>query len=128
MEKRNSHNRRVHSDGGTLPSLDLSRRAVVKLRITTAAVPHEVITTNDGFALAPRPVETADDWVRSHLRDLGRYEGRWLAVSKKGVVAAGESLLDVRTAADAAGFGRESVIVFKLPSQALKKAVSTRKW
>lgn len=124
-----NHNQLARSAGGTLNSYTLppGGRGNILVRYSTGEPPNEIITTDDAFVLAPAPTRTPDDWVRSHLRDLQRHEGRWLAVSSTGIVAVGDSLLDVRTAANAAGFARTQVVVFKIPSETLKKAVTARK-
>jgi hypothetical protein len=126
-----TRNRRARGNvGGTLLSYQLPKGAQRNLHIayTTAEdEPSQVITADDSFNLAPSQALTPDEWVRMNLRSLERHEGRWLAVSGRGVVAIGDSLLEVRRVATEAGYARTDVIVFKIPSSSVKKAVSTRK-
>lgn len=78
-------------------------------------------------AIAVSPIRSADDWVQSHLTEIRRHAGEWLAVAAEGIVAAGATLADVRRTSLALGFGREQVVVFKVPVRNLKRAVGTKK-
>ena len=110
----------THLETDEMKTLQPAARADVLL-------PQSVPLTNRQVELEQGQPQTPDDWVRGHLRDLVRFEGRWLAVASDGIVAAGESLLEVRAAADAAGRGRAEVIVFKIPRDQTKKAVTTKR-
>lgn len=90
--------------------------------------PRTEITGDDSAVVFEKSSpKTADDWVRTHPRELARHQGRWIAVSSLGIVATGDSLPEVRAGAEGKGFGRGAVIVFKLPHEQLKKAVSVHR-
>ena len=69
----------------------------------------------------------AYEWLQGHARQLERYAGRWIAVTSRGVLADAASLPQLRQITDVSGLSRKEIVVFRLPTDDVKKIVRNRR-
>lgn len=55
------------------------------------------------------------DWMSSHPQEVERYSGKWVAVTEKGIVAAGDSISEVKTELKKKGIQFEDIMIMKVP-------------
>ena len=53
------------------------------------------------------------EWMSSHPKEMEKYSGKWIAVTNKGIVAAGNSLSEVSDAVKK--MGAHDVMFMKVP-------------
>ena len=55
------------------------------------------------------------EWISSHPKDVERYSGKWVAVTKSGVVASGDSISEIEVSLKERGIKLDEVMLMKVP-------------
>lgn len=72
-----------------------------------------------------RSIATAAEWVQRNQPKIGKYKGKWVAVSRSGVVASSRDFDTVFMEARQQGI--DNPLVFKVPSSGRRKVVSAKR-
>jgi hypothetical protein len=72
-----------------------------------------------------RPIATAAEWVQRNQAKIGKHKGKWLAVSRSGIVASSGDFDTVFVQARQRGI--DNPLVFKVPSSGRPKVVSAKR-
>ncbi len=55
------------------------------------------------------------EWLSSHPNEVEKYSGKWIAVTKEGIVASGDSVSEIESALKSKGISVEDVMITKVP-------------
>lgn len=55
------------------------------------------------------------EWLSSHPEEGEKYSGKWIAVTNKGIVGAGDSASEVESLLSKKGISLDSVMLMKVP-------------
>lgn len=55
------------------------------------------------------------EWLSSHPEETGKYSGKWIAVTDKGIVASADSASEVEALLKKKGISLDEVMVMKVP-------------
>ncbi len=55
------------------------------------------------------------EWLSSHPKEAEKYSGKWVALTKTGIVAAGDSISEVELVLSKKGVKLDEVMLMKVP-------------
>jgi len=55
------------------------------------------------------------EWVSSHPEEAEKYSGMWVALTKDGIVAAGDSVSEVKVILEKKGIALGEIMLMKVP-------------
>ena len=55
------------------------------------------------------------EWMSSHPKEVEKFSGKWVAVTKNGIIASGDSVSEIEASLKSKSINLEAVMLMKVP-------------